>query len=344
MRIWITGAAFCFALLNAPLWAQTAQRVDIELRPEVEAFVAEMSERHGFDVKELRSLMAKARTQETILQAMSRPSTARPWFEYRPVYVNPQRVAAGLRFWSDNAGAVARASQTYGVPEEVVVATIGVETFYGRNTGKFRVLDALYTLAFDYPPRADYFRSELEQFLLLAQEQGVDPTTPRGSYAGAMGIAQFMPSSYRKYAVDFDRSGRADLSRDADAIGSVANYMSEFGWEPEGLIAVPADAGGERIDEFVGMGWKPALSVESLTRAGITPQATVPYETEAALLRLQGERGPVYYLGFNNFYVITRYNRSVNYAMSVHDLARALKDARAHDAGLTEVKLKKKRS
>ena len=343
MRRWIAGAVFCVSVLSAPLWAQARQTADTEPRPEVEAFVAEMSQRHGFDPSELRQLMAKARTQDTILDAMSRPSTARPWFEYRPVYVNPQRVAAGLRFWSDNAGAVARASRTYGVPEEIIVATIGIETLYGRNTGKFRVLDALYTLAFDYPPRADYFRSELEQFLLLTREQDVDPTKPRGSYAGAMGIAQFMPSSYRRYAVDFDRSGRADLSRDADAIGSVANYMSEFGWEPEGLIAVPAEAGGERIDEFVDMGWKPAMSVEVLTRAGITPQTTVPYETEAALLRLQGEQGPIYYLGFNNFYVITRYNRSVNYAMSVNDLARALKDARASDAGLTEVKLKKKR-
>jgi membrane-bound lytic murein transglycosylase B len=341
MSRWIAGATFCFALLSAPASGQTTARTPPELRPGVEAFVVEMSARHGFDAAELRQLMAKARTQETILGAISRPSTGRPWYEYRPVYVNPQRVAAGLRFWSDNAEVLARASRTYGVPEEIIVATIGVETLYGRNTGKFRVLDALYTLAFDHPPRADYFRSELEQFLLLTREQDVDPTKPRGSYAGAMGIAQFMPSSYRKYAVDFDRSGRADLFRDADAIGSVASYMSEFGWEAEGLIAVPADANGERIDELVRMGWKPAMSVEALTRAGITPQAAVPYESEAALLRLEGEQGPIYYLGFNNFYVITRYNRSVNYAMSVHDLAQALKDARAGHGGLTDVKLKK---
>jgi membrane-bound lytic murein transglycosylase B len=342
MARWIGGAALCIALLSAPGWVQSAPRAVPELRPEVEAFVLEVSERNGFEANELRHLMAKANTQETILQAMSRPSTARPWFEYRLVNVNPQRIAAGLRFWSDNASSITRASRTYGVPEEIIVATIGVETLYGRDTGKFRVLDALYTLAFDYPPRADYFRAELEQFLLLAREQDVDPSKPRGSYAGAMGIPQFMPSSYRKYAVDFDRSGRADLSRDADAIGSVANYMSEFGWEPEGLIAVPVEAAGERIEEFVGLGWKPAVSVEALTRSGITPRSSVPYETEAALLRLQGEQGPQYYLGFNNFYVITRYNRSLNYAMSVHDLARALKDARARDAGLTEVKLRKK--
>jgi membrane-bound lytic murein transglycosylase B len=341
MSRWIAGATLCFALLNAPASGQTTVRTLPELRPGVEAFVVEMSERHGFDAAELRQLMAKARTQETILGAMSRPSTGRPWYEYRPVNVNPQRVAAGLRFWSDNAEVLARASRTYGVPEEIIVATIGVETLYGRDTGKFRVLDALYTLSFDYPPRADYFRSELEQFLLLTREQDVDPTKPRGSYAGAMGIAQFMPSSYRKYAVDFDRSGRTDLFRDADAIGSVASYMSEFGWEPEGLIAVPADARGERIDELVRMGWKPAMSVEALTRAGITPQAAVPSESEAALLRLEGEQGPIYYLGFNNFYVITRYNRSVNYAMSVHDLARALKDARTGHGGLTDVKLKR---
>ncbi|MET0217879.1 MAG: lytic murein transglycosylase B [Burkholderiales bacterium] len=342
MKEFTAGVVFLITLM-APALAQTAATAEAELRPEVEAFVVEMSQRHGFDADELRALLAKARTQESILQAMSRPSTARPWFEYRPVYVNPQRVAAGLKFWSDNAATVTRASRTYGVPEEIIVATIGVETLYGRNTGKFRVLDALYTLAFDYPPRAEYFRSELEQFLLLAREQQTDPGKPRGSYAGAMGIAQFMPSSYRKYAVDFDKSGRVDLSRDSDAIGSVANYMSEFGWEPDGLVAVPADADGERVDEFIDMGWRPAVSIEALTHAGITPQSTVPYETEAALLKLQGEDGPLYYLGFNNFYVITRYNRSVNYAMSVHELAQALKDARARDAGLTEVKLKKKR-
>jgi membrane-bound lytic murein transglycosylase B len=330
-------------LSSAPAPAQTVQGRGTELRPEVETFVVEVSQRHGFEAEELRQLLSKARTQESILQAMARPGTSRPWFEYRPVNVNPQRIAAGLEFWSENAAYIARASQKYGVPEEIIVATIGVETNYGRNTGKFRVLDALYTLAFDWPPRAEFFRSELEQFLLLVREQNIDPTKPRGSYAGAMGIAQFMPSSYRKYAVDFDGSGRPDLARDADAIGSVANYMKAFGWDPDGLIAVPADASGEGVDQFVDMGLKPSVSVEVLTQSGIRPQSTVPYDAEAAVLRLQGEEGPLYFLGFNNFYVITRYNRSVNYAMSLFDLAEALKQARRSDPGLTEVKLRKKR-
>ncbi len=324
-------AGLCLILvasLQAADWAHAAALTPRELRPEVEAFVIEMSERHGFSVSALRTLMLKARTQEAILRAMARPGTARPWFEYRPRYVNPLRVADGLEFWADNAGYVARASQRYGVPQEIIVATLGVETSYGRDTGKFRVLDALYTLAFDWPPRAEYFRSELEQFLLLAREQGIDPLQPRGSYAGAMGIAQFMPSSYRKYAVDFDGSGRPDLARSADAIGSVANYMSSFGWTPGGPVAVAADAGGERVTEFVDMGLEPKLSVEALAEAGIRPQAAVPGTTQAALLRLQGEEGPLYFLGFNNFYVITRYNRSVNYAMSLFDLAEELAAAR----------------
>jgi membrane-bound lytic murein transglycosylase B len=156
-----------------------------------------------------------------------------------------------------------------------------------------------------------------------------------------MGIAQFMPSSYRKYAVDFDGSGRPDLSRDADAIGSVANYMNAFGWEVEGLVAVPAEANGERVAEFVELGWKPAATVGALAEAGIRPRTVVPDEAEAALLRLQGEDGPIYFLGFNNFYVITRYNRSVNYAMSLFDLAEALRSARDDGPGLTEVKLRK---
>ena len=331
------------SLINSPGWAQAVHGGTLELRPEVETFVVEVSERHGFDANALRRVMAKARTQNSILQAMARPSTSRPWYEYRPVYVNPQRVAAGLRFWEENSGVISRASRRYGVPEEIIVATLGVETSYGRNTGKFRVLDALYTLAFEWPPRAEFFRSELEQFLLLAREQGIDPTKPRGSYAGAMGIAQFMPSSYRKYAVDFDGSGRPDLSRNADAIASVANYMNAFGWESNGLIALPAAASGERIGEFVDLGWKPAVSVAALADAGIRPRAAVPGETEAAVLRLEGENGPLYFLGFNNFYVITRYNRSVNYAMSLFDLAEALAAARAADAGLAEVNLRKNR-
>jgi membrane-bound lytic murein transglycosylase B len=228
------------------------------------------------------------------------------------------------------------------VPEEIIVATLGVETNYGRDTGKFRVLDALYTLAFDWPPRADFFRAELEHFLLLTREQGIDPTRPRGSYAGAMGIAQFMPSSYRRYAVDFDGSGRPDLSRSADAIGSVANYMSAFGWEAGGLVAVAADAGAERSDELVDLGLKPSIRIDALAEAGIRPRAAVPGDAEVALLRLQGEDGPLYFLGFNNFYVITRYNRSVNYAMSLFELAQALAAAGADEARLTAVRLKQR--
>lgn len=341
----LIATLFLLALSLCPgsIWGQGVERNAIELRPQVEAFVVEMSQRHGFDAGSLRRLMAKARTQEAILRAIARPGTAQPWFEYRPRYVNAERIAAGLEFWSAHADVIARASGRYGVPEEIIVATLGVETNYGRDTGKFRVLDALYTLAFDWPPRADFFRAELEQFLLLAREQGIDPTRPRGSYAGAMGIAQFMPSSYRRYAVDFDGSGRPDLSRSADAIGSVAHYMSAFGWEPGGLVAVPAEAGGERTGEFVELGLKPAIRVDALAAAGIRPRTAVPGDAEVALLRLEGEDGPLYFLGFNNFYVITRYNRSVNYAMSLFELAQALAAAGADEAPLTEVGLKQRR-
>jgi membrane-bound lytic murein transglycosylase B len=338
-----TLCLLALSLSHGSSWAQPVERNTIELRPEVEVFVVEMSQRHGFDANALRRLMAKAQTQESVLRAMARPGTARPWFEYRPLYVNPQRIAEGIGFWSENAAVIARASRHYRVPEEIIVATLGVETNYGRDTGKFRVLDALYTLAFDWPPRAEFFRAELEQFLLLAREQGIDPTKLRGSYAGAMGIAQFMPSSYRKYAVDFDGSGRPDLLRSADAIGSVASYMNAFGWEPEGRVAVPADAGGERLGELVDLGLKPTLSVDELAAAGVRPRTAVPGETKAAVLRLEGEDGPLYFLVFNNYYVITRYNRSVNYAMSLFDLAEALAAARADEPALTAVKLGKKR-
>jgi membrane-bound lytic murein transglycosylase B len=285
-----------------------------------------MVQKNGFEARALHRLFSQVRPRPAVIKAMSTPGTARPWYEFRTRYIEPGRINAGLAFWRANADALGRASREYGIPEEILVATIGVESYYGRHAGSFKVLDAIVTIAFHYPPRAELFRSELEQFLLLAREDSLDPAGMRGSYAGAMGIPQFLPSSYRRYAVDFDGDGRRDLIHSrADAIGSVANYYKAFGWRPGEAVLVPAEADKSTLDALVEIGVKPQLKVAELKARGVVPSAPVDDTAEAALIVAEGEAGPRYWLGLNNFYVITRYNRSVNYALTVHELAQELR-------------------
>ena len=293
---------------------------------EIEAFVEELSANHQFDRRQLRRWFSQARVQGGVLSAMAHPATARPWHEFRAGHITEARIRGGLDYWLRHAATLARASIEYGVPEEIVVATIGVETFYGRRTGNFNVFDALVTLAFAYPPRAELFRSELMQYLLLAREARFDATSMKGSYAGAIGIPQFLPSSYRRYAVDFDGDGRRDLlNSPADAIGSVANYYKSHGWRAGEAIAVSAEVRPESAIELLEMGVKPQLKVSELKRRGVSSAAPVEEGAEAALIVVESETGPLYWLGLNNFYVITRYNRSINYALAVHELARELR-------------------
>src|SRR5690349_21617896 len=229
------------------------------LRPEMEAFIADMAARHGYDSNGLRKLLQQVQPRPSVIRAMSAPSTARPWFEYRKRIVDPVRIENGVRFWRENAAALQKARREFGVPEELIVATIGVETLYGRNMGNLKVLDALATLAFDYPPRAEFFKGELEEYLLLTRESGVRPGTMRGSYAGAIGMPQFLPSSYRKYAVDFDGDGRRDLvDSAADAIGSIANYYRSFGWKKGEPVLVSADAGDADLAPLLAAGIRPS--------------------------------------------------------------------------------------
>lgn len=296
------------------------------LRPEVESFIEEMAHKHRFNRQALRRVFRQAQPRPAVIRAISTPGTARPWHEFRMLYLDERRIAGGIEFWRQNAATLARAQREYGVPEEIIVATIGVETFYGRNIGSFKVLEALSMLAFDYPPRAALFRAELEEFLLLIRETGFDVSGIRGSYAGAMGIPQFLPSSYRKYAIDFDGDGRPDLWRSpADAIGSVANYYRAFGWQYGATIAVQAETAGNEVDGVLADGIKPHASIAELRRRGIVPLAPVEEEAPAALVMVEAESGPQYWLGLQNFYVITRYNRSVNYALVVDELARELR-------------------
>ncbi len=321
-RFWFPLLIACLA--SGPSAASTG--ASTALRPEVEAFIVEMVRKHEFEREALRRVFAKVQSRPAIIRAMTAPSTALPWHQFRERFVDPARISGGIGFWAQHAQTLERASRVYGVPPEIIVAIIGIETRYGRHAGTFRVLDVLVTLAFDYPRRAEYFTSELEQYLLLAREAGVDALGLKGSYAGAMGIPQFMPGSYRKYAVDFDGDGRRDLwNNTADAIGSVANYLQSFGWQKGEIIVAPAETGDSAIDTVTASGIKPVLTVSDLRQRGVVPLAPVSDEAVAALFSVETEIGPRYWLGFQNFYVITRYNRSINYAMAVFELARELR-------------------
>jgi len=300
-------------------------RFDLD-RPEIQAFVESTAKANKVAALDIYRLLAQAEPQPKIIEAISRPAEkVSPWYEYRARFMTAQRIDEGAQFMLEHRKRLEQARRDTGVAPEYIVAIIGVETFYGRITGKYRVLDALSTLAFDYPPRAEFFRGELAQFIALAREESVDPLTALGSYAGAMGAPQFMPSSYRRYAVDGSADSRRDLFADwDDIIASVANYFKEHGWVADGPVMaeasleadapVTADPGNLTLNETVA-GLK-AKGVDFTTsEAASTPVLLVPAETSA---------GPSYRVGFKNFEVITRYNRSVRYAMAVHDLATTI--------------------
>ena len=306
-------------------------------RPDVQSFIRDLVERHAFNEGELHAVFSRARREEAVLTAVqTQPATlARSWQEYRAIFVNERLVRAGLAFWREHRGQLARARRAYGVPEEIIIAILGVETFYGRNTGRWRVIDALATLAFDYPPRAPYFRGELENYLLFAREMEFDVFALKGSYAGAIGIPQFMPTSYLRYAVDFDGDGVSDLSGNpADAIGSVGNFLQHHGWRRGAPVQRGVRLNGNGHGSYADGNPLPRHTLEELTQAGIEPRgAPLPAGTRAALLELlTPERPAEYRLGLQNFYVLTRYNRSVFYAMAVADLAETLRTARARAA------------
>jgi len=298
-------------------------------REDVRQFIAEMVEKHGFAGNELRTLFSRARFQPSIITAITPPTEprAKSWQAYRALFLTRERIEAGIAFREEQREALARAAELYGVPEEIIVAIIGVETVYGRNTGNYRVIDALSTLAFDYPPRAEYFRGELENFLLYARDAGIDTLTQKGSYAGAIGIPQFMPGSYRRYAVDLDGDGKQDLAGSfADAIGSVANFLQGHGWETGQPVAYSAQAQGENYRKLVDAGIKPTYRYGDLASFGVSAAGAAEADAPCALIELSTPGEPSEYLvGLTNFYVLTRYNRSSMYAAAVLELAQAVK-------------------
>ncbi len=315
---------FLIAFVLVPL-----ARADYSGNPQARALIDELVANENFDRAELEKVLAQAERKDNILEAISRPAEkTKPWYEYRAIFVTDQREEEGIAFYQKHRETFARAEAELGVPQEMILAIIGVETYYGRIAGSYRVLDALATLAFDYPRRSEFFTSELRNYLILTRDQGFDPTVLKGSYAGAMGYGQFMPSSYREYAIDFDGDGVVDIwNNPVDAIGSVANYFKRHGWQPGEPVVFAADSEPDVPPEvFVNSraDLKPTRTVGQFRELGVTPRQEVAPDALATAMKFEVADGYEYWLGVHNFYVITRYNLSAMYAMSVYQLSQNL--------------------
>ena len=326
------------ALLIAALPVATTLAADSDASRNVDtgqknvaAFIDEMVTKHAFDRDALQTLLGQAEIKQSILDLISAPAEKKlTWAEYRKIFITPERVAAGAAFWRDNEVMLQRIATETGVPVEMLVGIIGVETYFGRITGGNRVIDALSTLAFAYPPRAKFFRKELVEFLLLAREESIDALQPTGSYAGAMGRPQFMPSSYRAYAVDASGDGKRDIWENwADVAGSIANYFVAHGWRQGDEVAAQATLGSQ---------WdgappqpknrlKATQSVAALSRQGVVFATGLPNDSAAQLMSFEGGDGLEFWVGFHNFFVITKYNRSSMYALAVYQLGQEIKAA-----------------
>lgn len=319
-----------YGMLVALVCLTAAAEEPASYRAGSERFAREMARKHDFDKNELAGLMRQAHYSRKVMDAIRRPFEAKPWHRYRPIFLTAKRIRSGVAFWRENRKSLERARAVYGVPPEIITAIIGIETNYGANLGRYRAIDALSTLGFSYPKRADFFRKELEELLLLAQEEAIDAVGLRGSYAGAIGLPQFIPSSYRAYGVDFDGDGRRDLRQSkADAIGSVGNYLDRHGWKTGEPVTFPARVAGGTPKGITPAGKRPVKPITSLNQlkaAGIVAGKHLPGSTRATLIRLDAPR-PEYWLGLGNFYVITRYNHSNLYAMAVYQLSREIRAA-----------------
>ena len=284
----------------------------------------------GVDPDWAQQLIDAAKRQPSILDAISRPAEkTKVWYEYRKIFLTDRRIREGVAFWSAHAGTLQSVAARTGVPAELMVAIIGVETYYGRITGSYRVIDALATLAFDYPRRSSFFTGELEQFLVLAWESGKDALALKGSYAGAMGYGQFMPSSYRAYAQSYEGDGAPDIwDKPADAIASVGNYLQVHGWRSGEKVVIDGIADDPDPAVFEG-GLKPKRTVAALALERLEPSEPLNPAELATPIRLEEEEGMRYWLGLQNFYVITRYNHSAMYAMAVWELSQTIAAARA---------------
>lgn len=309
--------------------SSNASAIDPAKYPLLTEFINELVSKHNFDKSELNQLFANVKLKHNVVKAMKRPAEKMPWYRYKQLFVFDAQVTLGVQFWKQHERALARSSAKFGVAPEVIVAIIGVESRYGTTLGRYRIMDSLTTLMLLYPRRSNFFRQEMREFLLLTKEEGLDPLTIKGSYAGAMGVPQFIASSYRHYAIDFNGDNKRDLiSQPVDAIGSVANYLKKHKWKPNELIASEVKLSGNASPEkAVTKGLKTGTSVAQLRKHGVKPTSEVSKETRVGLVELEGEQGKIYRLGFDNFYVITKYNRSTLYAMAVYELSQKIAEA-----------------
>lgn len=309
---------------NPPSYAQ---------RQDVQDFINDLAKKDGLNKSAITQLMAGAQHQQSIIDAISKPAEhTMTWAKYRKIFITEDRVTRGVNFYNTHKSVLKRAEKTYGIPAEVIVAIIGVETRYGQNKGNYRVVDALATLGFDYAPRATFFRQQLREFFILGKEAGIDLNTATGSYAGAMGFPQFIPSSYRSFAVDFDSDNKTDLiNNPVDAIGSVANYFRKHDWNTgEGVVKRARYSGAPEkmatLDKLFNQSLKPDVKAGKLATLGLQPKTPLPPDMLVSPMRLEGSKGDQYWIGLNNFYVITRYNHSSLYAMAVHQLSQKIKE------------------
>lgn len=332
----LSGQRTLYSTLNTLLFCliimTNSAAANLDKDPDVQHFIMEMVQQHNFKQSELETLFSQVKIKQKILDAISRPAEkSKAWHEYRKIFLTRKRINDGVKFWQENNNIISYAEKVYGVAPEIMVAIIGVETFYGRLQGKYRVMDALSTLAFKYPKRSKFFRGELKHFLIMSQEQNFDPLSRNGSYAGAMGIGQFIPSSYQSYAVDFNGDGQKDIwENNADAIGSVANYFKRHGWKKDQPVADKLLLDKENTISYSDRckrSCKPEQRVADFKQKGLHGKTSVADQTAAILLILQQKSGKEYWLGYNNFYVISRYNHSTLYSMAVFQLSQEIKQA-----------------
>lgn len=321
----LTSLLLC--LTPVSVWADSYSE-----HPEFKKFLDEVVSENLYPEEDLRRLISTAERKESILEAIARPAEKTlTWGQYRNIFLTEDRINKGVAFYKEHRETFEQAAEKTGVPPEMILAILGVETRYGANRGSYRVVDALATLGFDYPPRSKFFRKQLKEFLRLEKEAGIDLNTAKGSYAGAMGYPQFIPSSYRHYAVDFDGDRKIDLiDNPKDAIGSIANYFKVHGWQAGAPVTTPArylknDTSGD-LNQVINQGLKPKLTVKELQNAGLVPDMTLEESAPATAMLLEGNDGEEYWIGLKNFYVITRYNHSHLYAMAAHQLSQALKE------------------
>lgn len=328
----VPRAAFLTALLPLLFFTAPVVALDVD-RDDVRVFIVEMRDQHGFDVEQLEALFSKVDSKSRIIELISKPAEKTlAWHQYRQIFLGEKRIAEGAEFYTEHEASLKDASDEYGVEPEIIAAIIGVETYYGARPGKDRVIDALSTLAFDYPPRQTFFRKELAHYLVLTRGQGIDPLEPTGSYAGAMGMPQFMPSSYLSYAEDGNDDGLVDIWAEvADVTASIAHYLQRHGWKPGMDVVVPAVVPDKISDQFAGNALKLDETVASLRKQGVEFETGCPDDTPTVLIRLEDEDESKFFVGFENFYAITRYNRSRLYAMAVIELSVEIDARRASE-------------